>query len=66
MKKVMMLIAATIILFSLSACSGLSHCKECDDAVYKDGYCKYHYSKQALKDTIDSEAKGLFDKFFGD
>lgn len=61
-----MLITATIMLFSLSACSGASHCKKCDDKVYKDGYCKYHYSKQALEDTIDSEAKGLFDKFFGD
>ena len=31
----------------------LQHCKECDDEVYQDGYCQYHYTINAAKDAVD-------------
>lgn len=63
MKKIMMALALMVI---MTGCAGLTHCKECDDEVYKKGYCEYHYALNVAKDTVDEAAKGLFDKIFGD
>lgn len=65
MKKLLILIVILIMSTSLSACSGITHCKECDDEVYKDGYCQYHYTINAAKDAVDDAAKGVFDSIFG-
>ena len=60
-KKVMAAIAAAGLLLSLSAC-GSKHCKAqgCDDEVYKDGYCQYHFTLHA----VDSAAKDVFNTLF--
>lgn len=72
MKRLFALISAAIMVMSLVACGGITHCKECDDEIYKDGYCQYHYTvykaKDAIdsaKDAVDSAAKGIFDKIVG-
>lgn len=72
MKKALVLFTAFIILISLVACGGITHCKDCDDEIYKDGYCQYHYTVHQAKDAIssakeaiDSAAKGAFDKIIG-
>ena len=65
MKKLLILIVILIMSTSLSACGGITHCKECDDEVYKDGYCQYHYTVNAAKDAVDDAAKGVFDSIFG-
>lgn len=72
MKKVLALFTAFILAISLTACAGITHCKDCNDEIYKDGYCQYHYTvhqtKDAIdsaKDAVDSAAKGIFDKITG-
>ena len=46
----------------LTACSA-SHCKAggCNDDVYKDGYCEYHYTVNNAKNNIDKFGKEVFD-----
>ena len=43
-KRILSLFIALITVSQFTAC-GLFSCKEsgCDDEVYEDGYCKYHY-----------------------
>lgn len=69
MKKLLTLLTTFITIMSLTACSGLTHCKDCSDEIYQDGYCQYHYTihktQEALdsaKEAVDSAAKGVFDK----
>lgn len=62
MKKLAILLLGALILCSITACSGVTHCKDCDDKVYQDGYCKYHYAIHYVDDT----AKSAFDTIFGD
>ena len=50
MKKMMALIAAMALAASLTACT--SHCKSCDQPVYKDGYCEYHYILNSAQDAL--------------
>ena len=52
MKKMMALIAALALAVSLTACGG--HCKSCDQPVYKDGYCEYHYALNAAQAAQDA------------
>lgn len=61
-KKVVAAIAAAGLLLSLSAC-GFQRCKAqgCDDKPYKDGYCQYHFTLQA----VDNAAKDVFNTLFG-
>ncbi|MGN0507249.1 MAG: hypothetical protein ACI4FZ_11865 [Lachnospiraceae bacterium] len=63
-KKISLLLLGAILACCLAGCAGLTHCKECDDEVYKDGYCKYHYEINAAKEKIDDLGKDVFD-FFG-
>lgn len=65
MKKMTMILAAAMMLCVLTSCAGVTHCKECDDEVYQDGYCKYHYALRVAKDTVDDAAKDLYDSVFG-
>lgn len=55
------LIVVTLLLsIMLSACSFQQTCKvsDCDDEIYQDGYCKYHYylknGEDTLKDIINA------------
>ena len=65
MKKLLVLFVGLMMIFSLVACAGVTHCKECDDEAYQDGYCKYHYSVNSVKDEVDKTAKGIYDSIFG-
>ena len=57
-KRALSLFVALIVVLQLTACNS-DTCKEsgCDDEIYKDGYCKYHYYLKAgsdiLKDIIN-------------
>ena len=57
-KRILSLFIALITVSQFTAC-GLFSCKEsgCDDEVYEDGYCKYHYyinaGRDILKDIIN-------------
>lgn len=62
MKKVCTLLVIMLMFIALTACGGVTHCKDCDDKVYKDGYCQYHYALHSIDDT----AKSAFDSLFGD
>lgn len=62
MKKVGFLLVIAHLLIVLSACGGVTHCKDCDDEIYKDGYCQYHYTLH----NIDETAKSAFNSLFGD
>jgi len=60
-KKLALLMAVLTVAFSLVACSGITHCKQCDDKVYEDGLCKYHYEVNSVKEKVDSVGKDIFD-----
>ena len=44
-KRVLSLFVALIAVLQLMACSLINTCREsgCDDEIYEEGYCKYHY-----------------------
>lgn len=52
-KRALSLFVAFIAVLQLTACSS-DTCKEsgCDDEIYKDGYCKYHYYLNAGSDVL--------------
>lgn len=52
-KKVLCLFMALMAVLQLTAC-GSNTCKEsgCDDEVYEEGYCKYHYYLKTGSDTL--------------
>lgn len=52
-KKAFSVLVALGIVLQLTACS-LNTCKEsgCDDEIYEDGYCKYHYYLNAGEDIL--------------
>lgn len=62
-KKLSLIFVVVALACSLAGCAGLTHCKECDDEIYEDGYCKYHYGLNAAKDKVDEVGKDLFDIF---
>lgn len=64
MKKFIILLTSWLMVISLAAC-GSSHCKECDEAVYKDGYCEYHYALNAAGDIVDGAADEILESVFG-
>lgn len=66
MKKGMVFLTAALLACILASCARIAHCKECDDAVYRDGYCQYHYTLHSAKETVDSAAKGIYNSIFGD
>ncbi len=49
-KKLVVLLAMVALLASLTGCA--RHCKECDNEVYKDGYCEYHYGLNQLMEMF--------------
>ena len=63
MKKMMTLIAILTLAASLTACG--SKCKSCDEPVYKDGYCEYHYALNVAQDVVDDAAQDALDTLFG-
>ena len=58
-KRALSLFVALIAVLQLMACSLINTCREsgCDDEIYEEGYCKYHYYINAgsdiLKDIIN-------------
>ena len=62
-KKVQFVLALIMVMTLLSACGEPANCKAegCDDEIYMDGYCQYHYTMQQL----DGLGKELFDGLFG-
>lgn len=58
MKRIMSLLIAAAFVCGLASC-GVLHCKECDDEVYKDGYCKYHYMANTVIDEVNENTDGL-------
>ena len=64
MKKLTILVASLAAVACLTAC-GPSHCKECDNEVYKDGYCEYHYALNVAKDVVGDAANDLMDSITG-
>ena len=65
MKKLSLVLAAAVMACMLVSCAGVTHCKECDNEVYKDGYCEYHYALKVAKDTVSDAAQGLLDSVLG-
>lgn len=61
MKKWVLTVCAALVLCCFAGCS--SHCKEqgCDNEVYKDGYCNYHYTLYQAAEAV----QGVYDAFFG-
>ena len=58
-KRIIALLFLAVMGLQLAACSLEPTCKAsgCDETdIYKDGYCKYHYYKNAGEDFL----KGLF------
>lgn len=56
------LVAVAILLSAmLSACSFTSNCKysDCDEEVYRDGYCRYHYYLKNGEDTLKDIINGF-------
>ena len=66
MKKFLFVLTMVMVIMAASAC-GIVSCKAdgCSDEVYKDGYCKYHYTVSTAKNEIDNLGKGLFDSLIG-
>jgi len=72
MKRRLVLLTAVVMVMGLTACAGITHCKDCDDEIYEDGYCKYHYTVHkaqeavdSAKEAVDSAAKDVFDNIVG-
>ena len=57
-KRIVGVLIALVVVLQLTACSS-NTCKvnDCDDEIYEDGYCKYHYyinvGDNILKDFIN-------------
>lgn len=62
MKKMMALIAALVLTAGMTACG--SHCKSCDQKVYRDGYCEYHYALNTARDLVGDAARDALDTLF--
>lgn len=62
-RKISLILAVVTLVCSLVGCAGLTHCKECEDEIYKDGYCKYHYEINNVKNEVDKIGKDIFDMF---
>ena len=67
MKKQLFILILAVTMIILSACAE-SNCKVdgCNDEIYEDGYCKYHYTLNVTKEVIDETAKNAFNRIFGD
>ena len=55
-KKIAAVVLLATMAFSLSACSFSNTCKAsgCDEEVYKNGYCEYHYILDVGGDLLES------------
>jgi len=65
-RKISLLLLVVTLIGSMAGCAGLTHCKECDDKIYEDGYCKYHYEINNAKNKVDELGKDLYDFLGGD
>ena len=66
MKKIAVVLTTLAMAACLTAC-GSAHCKEsgCENEVYQDGYCEYHYALEVAKDTVSSAANDVLNSIFG-
>ncbi|MCH5353160.1 MAG: hypothetical protein J1E06_06815 [Acutalibacter sp.] len=60
-KRTFFLFLCTLALLALTACAGKCKMSGCDDKVYKDGLCEFHYGLQVAGDAV----KGIFGGLFG-
>ncbi len=53
-KRALSLFVALIAVLQFMACSLINTCREsgCDDEIYEEGYCKYHYYINAGSDFL--------------
>lgn len=65
MKRFVVILGMAVMACMLVSCAGITHCKECDNEVYQDGYCEYHYALEVAKDTVSDAAQGLYESVFG-
>ena len=64
-KKISLFLVAATLVCSMVGCAGLTRCKECEDEIYEDGYCKYHYELNGTKNKVDELGKDIFNMFGG-
>ena len=66
MKKSLAILLSAITILSLASCASKT-CKVegCEDEVYEDGYCKYHYTINHAKEELDNLGKEIFNKIDG-
>lgn len=65
-RKISLLLLAVTLVAGMAGCAGSKHCKECDDEVYEEGYCKYHYEINVVKNKVDELGKEIYDIFNSD
>ena len=66
MIKKMTLAISLLALLCLTSCAPADCIAEgCNDEIYKENYCKYHYTLEVAKTEIDKAGKELFDGIFG-
>ena len=66
MKKLAIVLTTFTMMLTLTAC-GSSQCQAegCENEVYQDGYCEYHYALEVAKDTVSSAANDVLNSIFG-
>ena len=55
MKKAILIASIGALILTLSACGEKCTVPNCDNKLYQDGYCEYHYSVICKADGCDDE-----------
>lgn len=58
----MVVILGAFVIQAATKAANTCKVRDCDDSVYMDGYCRYHYNTH----KFDDAAKGVYDGLFGD
>ncbi len=66
MKKIAVVLTTLAMAACLTAC-GSAHCKEsgCENEVYQDGYCEYHYAIHAAEEIVGNAAGDIMNSLLG-
>lgn len=66
MKKIAVVLTTLAMAACLTAC-GSTHCKEsgCENEVYQDGYCEYHYAIHAAEEIVGNAAGDIMNSLLG-
>jgi len=60
MKRLSIYAIIIAVLCILSACSPNCKAEGCEDEIYQDDYCQYHYVVNTAKNEIDKLGKDIF------